>query len=97
MSSAAGADLPPETLSSILGCITPTYVTSDLDARRRLKHTLIAPSLVCKCWSETIRPILFQVLELRSAEDVRFLKSIVYSPQFATSSLSGAIKRIDIR
>ncbi|EKM52863.1 uncharacterized protein PHACADRAFT_126976 [Phanerochaete carnosa HHB-10118-sp] len=43
-----------------------------------------------------IRPALFRYLILRSPEDVRFLKCIVVSPRYITSSLSGAISCIDI-
>ncbi|EKM49308.1 uncharacterized protein PHACADRAFT_107038, partial [Phanerochaete carnosa HHB-10118-sp] len=64
---------------------------------RKLKCGLARPALVCKHWSEAIRPILFQELELRDAEDVRFLKNIVSSPGFAASCLYGSIKRIYIR
>ncbi|EKM48066.1 uncharacterized protein PHACADRAFT_203293, partial [Phanerochaete carnosa HHB-10118-sp] len=65
--------------------------------RRKFKSRLAGPALVCKHWSEAIRPILFRQLEFRSAENVRFLKSIVSSPEFAASSLSGSIKEIHIR
>ncbi|EKM52874.1 uncharacterized protein PHACADRAFT_198923 [Phanerochaete carnosa HHB-10118-sp] len=96
MSHATGADLPPETLSQIFNCITPTRLSLDLTERRRAKRQLIAPSLVCKHWSEPLRPILFRTLELRDIEAVRFLKSIVCSPGFTTSSLPGAIWQIFI-
>ncbi|EKM52877.1 uncharacterized protein PHACADRAFT_149803 [Phanerochaete carnosa HHB-10118-sp] len=97
MSRTTGADLPPEILSYTLNCITlADPFGHDSDERRRLKRELVAPSLVCKHWSDAIRPLLFSILELRSAEDVRFLKNIVCSPRFASSSLSGAIWRIRI-
>ncbi|EKM48118.1 uncharacterized protein PHACADRAFT_109377 [Phanerochaete carnosa HHB-10118-sp] len=97
MSRATGADLPPEVLSYILQCVPPYYLWLDLDERRELKRGLAGPALVCKHWSEDIRPTLFQELELRSAEDVRFLKNIVSSPGFAASCLSGSIRWIYIR
>ncbi|EKM52845.1 uncharacterized protein PHACADRAFT_261499 [Phanerochaete carnosa HHB-10118-sp] len=99
MSPSAGAELPSEILSSILNHIMPDlndYDYSGHEKCRLLKHELVAPSLVCKYWTEAIRPFLFRRLILRSAEDVQFLKRIVYNPQFPTSSLSGAIERIDI-
>ncbi|EKM48279.1 uncharacterized protein PHACADRAFT_203013 [Phanerochaete carnosa HHB-10118-sp] len=97
MSRATGADLPPEVLSYILQCVPPRYLGLDLDERRKLKRGLAGPALVCKCWSEVIRPWLFREFELRSAEDVRFLKNIVSSPGFAASCLSESIKWIYIR
>ncbi|EKM50246.1 uncharacterized protein PHACADRAFT_201086 [Phanerochaete carnosa HHB-10118-sp] len=53
--------------------------------------------LVCKHWSEAIRPILFHTLELRDAEDVRFLKNITNSPRITASCLSKSFKQIFIR
>ncbi|EKM52879.1 uncharacterized protein PHACADRAFT_100661 [Phanerochaete carnosa HHB-10118-sp] len=91
MPGATGADLPPETLSLILKCLI-----SSTGKHRHLKHGLSASSLVCKFWSEAIRPVLFRELTLRTAEDVRFLKNIVSSHRFTTSSLSGAIEKIYI-
>ncbi|EKM49001.1 uncharacterized protein PHACADRAFT_132023 [Phanerochaete carnosa HHB-10118-sp] len=99
MSPATGADLSPETLSSILDCLLPLladYFDYTPDRWRRLKHELVAPSLVCKHWAEAIRPILFRRLALRNVEDVQFLKDIVYSPRFAISSLFRAVKWIEI-
>ncbi|EKM48935.1 uncharacterized protein PHACADRAFT_107916 [Phanerochaete carnosa HHB-10118-sp] len=97
MSGATGADFPPEILSCILDCITLLDILAyDSEERRRLKHELVALSLVCKHWSEAIRPLLFRQIELRSANDVRLLKNIVCSPRFTTSSLSGAIWHIKI-
>ncbi|EKM52870.1 uncharacterized protein PHACADRAFT_261539 [Phanerochaete carnosa HHB-10118-sp] len=92
MSRVTGDDLPPEILSRILDSVTSVGVGTDLTERRRSKHELIGSSLVCKHWSEAIRPILFQRLQLRNAEDVRFLKNIVISPSFVTSSLPEAIQ-----
>ncbi|EKM50245.1 uncharacterized protein PHACADRAFT_201085 [Phanerochaete carnosa HHB-10118-sp] len=96
MSSATGADLPPEILSYILKSFTLADSYYDLDPSRKLKHGLAGPALVCKHWSEAIRPILLRVFELCSAEDVQFLKNIVSSSEFTASCLTGAIKRIII-
>ncbi|EKM48733.1 uncharacterized protein PHACADRAFT_154974 [Phanerochaete carnosa HHB-10118-sp] len=96
MSRVTGDDLPPEILSHILACVRPTYRKGGLAERRREKPKLIAPSLVCKYWSEVIRPFLFHTLELRNPEDVRLLKNIVTSPSFTTSSLSKAIRWVQI-
>lgn len=98
MSPATGATLPPEILSYILDCLTPTDLRYDSrDKYRRAKHGLAAPSLVCKHWSEATRPFLFQFLILSGPDDVQFLKGVVYSPQFVVSSLYGAIEEIEIR
>lgn len=96
-----GADLPSETLLTILSYLFPGLDLVDghfysSDKRRQLKHGLSAPSLVCKYWSEAIRPILFRVLELRSAADVQLLENIVCNTRFTTSSLFKAIERIEI-
>ncbi|EKM52871.1 uncharacterized protein PHACADRAFT_198919 [Phanerochaete carnosa HHB-10118-sp] len=97
MSGTTGADLPPEILSRILHCVTPArFYWHDLAKLRRWKHEVVASSLVCKYWSEAIRPLLFKELQLHSAEDVQFLKNIIGSPEFTTSSLSRAIQRIHI-
>ncbi|EKM53731.1 uncharacterized protein PHACADRAFT_260229, partial [Phanerochaete carnosa HHB-10118-sp] len=98
MSRATGADLPLEMLSSILNCLLPDLGTDRKYSLRaqNVKRGVVAPSLVCKHWAKAIRPILFRQLILRNAEDVQFLKNIVYSPHFTTSSLSGAIKFIHI-
>lgn len=87
----------PKILSSVLAAVVPSHIDyHDSEKRRRSKHELVAPSLVCKYWSEAIRPVLFQILILRSREDVRFLKNNVSSPRYTLSSLFDAIQIIEI-
>ncbi|EKM59955.1 uncharacterized protein PHACADRAFT_206170 [Phanerochaete carnosa HHB-10118-sp] len=106
MPDATGADLPPEMLSRILYYLTPPDTCKNRASHSfelswkkylRLKSGLATPSLVCKHWSEAIRPLLFSRLGLRSAEDVRMLRNVIDSPRFRTSSLSGAIQRVSIQ
>ncbi|EKM52559.1 uncharacterized protein PHACADRAFT_261062 [Phanerochaete carnosa HHB-10118-sp] len=97
MSQTTGADLPPEVLSFVLASVVPSHINyHNSSERRRSKHELVAPSLVCRYWSEVIRPFLFQILILRSHEDVRLLKNVVSSPRYTSSSLFEAIQIIEI-
>ncbi|EKM53572.1 uncharacterized protein PHACADRAFT_125379 [Phanerochaete carnosa HHB-10118-sp] len=97
MPAVSGANLPPELLSHILIHAGAADVWSrSLDERRRLKRGLLAPSLVCKHWSEVVRSYLFRELAFRSPDDVRFLVNIIDSPQFRASSLSRVIHEIQV-
>ncbi|GJE88615.1 F-box protein [Phanerochaete sordida] len=97
MSYATAADLPVELLCHIVQSLR----TLGISGRRRSvsTHDFLAASLVCKYWSETLRVVLFRRLKLRDDYDVQFLKDLVCSPRFASSSLArpGAIKSVDLQ
>ncbi|GJE90179.1 hypothetical protein PsYK624_063050 [Phanerochaete sordida] len=94
MPTATGADLPSEIIAKILGNFMNAVILASDKTIRRQKHELVAPSLVCRFWTECIRPALFRDITVRNASDVSFLEDIVCSPRFSDSSLNSAIKNI---
>ncbi|GJF00814.1 hypothetical protein PsYK624_171150 [Phanerochaete sordida] len=92
-----GADLPSEVIAKVLSNFM-FIVSWDPSTPSRdyweWKHKLVAPSLVCRYWSECIRPALFEDINLRCGSDLSFVEDIIIHPRFKTSSLNGAIKRI---
>ncbi|GJF00309.1 hypothetical protein PsYK624_165940 [Phanerochaete sordida] len=86
-----GADLPSEVIANILSNFA-ILAWDNVNKYRSWKQGLVASSLVCRYWSECIRPALFEDITSRDASDLSFIEGIVYSPQFNNSSLNGAIK-----
>ena len=76
---ASGGDLPPEIINHIVQSFGDDGVH---------KRGLSTCSLTCRYWAQSIIPILFDHLTLRSAEDVAQLKAFLDAPRRLGISLA---------
>ncbi|EKM52852.1 uncharacterized protein PHACADRAFT_186901 [Phanerochaete carnosa HHB-10118-sp] len=92
MSDVLGSCLPDELLHAILIRLDDHRFSWERPPKRGL-----APcSLTCRHWAKLIRPILFEYLTIRSAEDVSQLLALLGVPDFLGRTLQSCIRCLDL-
>lgn len=95
MPDSLGGHLPDELLHFILIRLDDRQCGWN-SSERPLKHGLLSCSLTCRHWAKLIRPILFDHLTLRSAEDVSQLLAFLSGHDFLGHPIRRCIRYLDV-
>lgn len=104
---ATAADLPPELFPIIIGHLfdssflsiycRPPVDDAKVSALKDTKQHLSACSLTCLWWAQQCRPVVFQMLTLRSADDVRILQGFLAHPSPRLPSIQAYIQVLGLQ
>ena len=87
--------MPSELLSNIVDHLRPIITdTTPFNEGHRARQGLAACSLVCRHWSNVISPMLFEVITLRSLEDICFLLDVIDKGKASRSFLLNSIQTV---
>ncbi len=92
-------DLPPELFKTIVdSLVAPTSIADVVRKRfpldKACKHALGEISLTCRYFATRCRPFIFQVVSLRSRDDILTLRFFIESP---LSKIRAYIRRINVQ
>lgn len=89
--------LPPEVLDHIIKCfISPFLGAFDTPPNAEDKRALGRWSLTCRHWARTCRPWLFQILSIRSKEDIHVLFDIARSTADGSKPIGHYVDRLTL-